>query len=68
MSKGEAVEVEEVNLESLFGDGKIMAEIEEKAKSKKKEDILEALGLFEKNWDQFLLGHSMYSQTIRNKS
>ena len=52
MSKGEAVEVEEVNLKSLFGDGKIMNEIEEKAKSKKKEDILEALGLFEKNWEK----------------
>ena len=52
MSKGEAVEVEEVNLKSLFGDGKIMNEIEEKAKSKKKEDILEALELFEKNWGE----------------
>ena len=52
MSKKESVEVEEVNIESLRGDKKIMAEIEEKAKSEKKEDILEALELFEKNWGE----------------
>lgn len=44
------VEGEKVKVESLYGDERLMKEIEEKAKTGKKEDIIESLNLFEKNW------------------
>jgi len=44
-AKGEKIEVE-----SLYGNERLMNEIEGKAKTGKKEDIIESLNLFEKNW------------------
>ena len=44
------VKGEKIKVESLYGDERLMKEIEEKAKIEKKEDIIESLNLFEKNW------------------
>ena len=41
---------EKVEFESLYGNERLMKEIEEKVKSGKKEDAIESLILFEKNW------------------
>ena len=43
-------EGEKVKFESFLGDKRLMKEIEEKAKSGKKEDIIKSLNLFEKKW------------------
>ena len=45
------VKGEKVEFELLCGDEGLMKEIEEKAKSGKKEDVIESLNLFEKNWN-----------------
>lgn len=45
------VKGEKVKFESFLGDKRLMKEIEEKAKTGKKEDIIESLNLFEKNWE-----------------
>ena len=44
------VKGEKIKVESLYGDERLMKEIEEKAKIEKKEDVIESLNLFEKNW------------------
>ena len=44
------VEAEKVKFESFLDDKRLMKEIEEIAKSEKKEDIIESLNLFEKKW------------------
>ena len=44
------VKGEKVKVESLYGNERLMKEIEEIAKSGKKEDVIESLNLFEKNW------------------
>jgi len=45
------VKGEKVKFESFLGDKRLMKEIEEKAKTGKKEDVIESLNLFEKNWE-----------------
>lgn len=44
------VKGEKVKVESLYGNERLMKEIEEKAKTGKKEDGIESLNLFGKNW------------------
>jgi len=44
------VEGERVKVELWYGDNGLMKEIEEKSKSGKKDDVIESLNLFEKNW------------------
>ena len=49
---------EKVEFESLYGNERLMKEIEEKVKSGKKEDVIESLILFEKNWKALPNGHA----------
>lgn len=49
-------EGERVKSDPWVGDERLMDEIEEKAKTGKKEDVIESLNLFEKNWEILPVG------------
>ena len=53
-----AIGSEKLEFESLYGNERLMKEIEEKVKSGKKEDVIESLILFKNNWKALPNGHA----------